>query len=157
MGGYIAQELALRHPSRVDKLILLATAGGTDGYSKAMLKALTTVRKSNVSREGFVRVMPGRVDRMHERRPAPRAERETAMAHGAARIEELLAARELERRHRAAQRVERVDAGLRVRPRLARRDRGDEREHDPRRAEPPRPPPDRAAAIPRRALSITCR
>lgn len=57
MGGFIAQELALHHPSRVGKLILLSTAGGIDGYTRAMLHALSTVRKSNVSREGFVRVM----------------------------------------------------------------------------------------------------
>lgn len=57
MGGCIAQELALRNPARVDKLILVSTAPDVDGYGVAALRALTTVRRSNVSREGFVRVM----------------------------------------------------------------------------------------------------
>lgn len=57
MGGYIAQELALRHPGVVNKLILLSTAGSIDGYGKAILTSLLTVRRTNISREGFVRVM----------------------------------------------------------------------------------------------------
>lgn len=57
MGGYIAQELALRHPKKVNKLILVATAPSIDGFGRAMLDALATIRRSNVSREGFVRVM----------------------------------------------------------------------------------------------------
>ncbi len=57
MGGYIAQELALGHPGLVNKLILLSTAGTIDGYGRAMLASLLTVRRTNISREGFVRMM----------------------------------------------------------------------------------------------------
>jgi pimeloyl-ACP methyl ester carboxylesterase len=55
MGGYIAQELAIKYPQRVEKLILLATAADIDGYGRAVLASWLTVRKSNVSREGWQR------------------------------------------------------------------------------------------------------
>jgi 3-oxoadipate enol-lactonase len=55
MGGYIAQEFALKHPGRVNKLILLATAPGIDGYGRNVLKTQIDVRRSNLSREQMVR------------------------------------------------------------------------------------------------------
>lgn len=57
MGGYIAQSLALAHPDKVDKLILLATAPGVDGYGRAVVRSMVDVRRSNLSREQFVRFM----------------------------------------------------------------------------------------------------
>lgn len=57
MGGYIAQSLALVHPEKVDKLILLSTAPGVDGYGRAVVKSFMDVRRSNLSREQFVRFM----------------------------------------------------------------------------------------------------
>jgi 3-oxoadipate enol-lactonase len=57
MGGLIAQEMALRAPTRVDRLVLLATTPAVDGYSRAFYSALATVRRTNISREGFVRLM----------------------------------------------------------------------------------------------------
>ncbi len=56
MGGYIAQELALAHPERVDKLILLATAPGIDGYGRNLVRSWMDVRRSNLSREQIVRL-----------------------------------------------------------------------------------------------------
>jgi pimeloyl-ACP methyl ester carboxylesterase len=55
MGGYIAQELALAHPGKVEKLILLATAADIDGYGRTVVKNLIEVRRSNMSREQVVR------------------------------------------------------------------------------------------------------
>jgi 3-oxoadipate enol-lactonase len=57
MGGYIAQSLALAHPDKVDKLILLSTAPNVDGYGRAVVRSLIDVRRSNLSREQFLRVM----------------------------------------------------------------------------------------------------
>lgn len=57
MGGFIAQELALRTPAVVDRLVLAGTASALDGYTRAAYGALGTVRRTNISREGFVRVM----------------------------------------------------------------------------------------------------
>ena len=56
MGGYIAQEFALKYPARVNKLILLATAGYIDGYGKAIVRNWINVRRSNMSREQIVRL-----------------------------------------------------------------------------------------------------
>jgi pimeloyl-ACP methyl ester carboxylesterase len=56
MGGYIAQELALAHPERVDRLILLATAPAIDGYGRTVVRSLIDVRRSNMSREQSVRL-----------------------------------------------------------------------------------------------------
>jgi pimeloyl-ACP methyl ester carboxylesterase len=56
MGGYIAQEFALKYPARVDKLILLATAAHIDGYGKNIVKSWINVRRSNMSREQVVRL-----------------------------------------------------------------------------------------------------
>ena len=55
MGGYIAQEFAIAHPERVEKLILLATACSIDGYGRAIVHSLMDVRRSNMSREQIVR------------------------------------------------------------------------------------------------------
>lgn len=55
MGGMIAQEFALKYPNKVDKLILLATSAGFDGYSKAIVQNFINVRRSNMSREQVVR------------------------------------------------------------------------------------------------------
>ncbi|MEX0784158.1 MAG: alpha/beta hydrolase [Dehalococcoidia bacterium] len=57
MGGYIAQSLALAHPEKIDRLILLSTAPDVDGYGRAVVRSLMDVRRSNLSREQFVRVM----------------------------------------------------------------------------------------------------
>jgi pimeloyl-ACP methyl ester carboxylesterase len=57
MGGYIAQELALAHPGRINKLILLATAPYADGYNRAIVRSLMDVRRSNMSREQYARLM----------------------------------------------------------------------------------------------------
>ena len=55
MGGYIAQELALKYPDRVNKLILLATAPAIDGYGRNVVRSWIDVRRSNLSREQIVR------------------------------------------------------------------------------------------------------
>jgi pimeloyl-ACP methyl ester carboxylesterase len=57
MGGYIAQELALAAPDRVEKLILLATAPSVDGFGRAVVRSLMDIRRSNMSREQVVRAM----------------------------------------------------------------------------------------------------
>ena len=54
-GGYVAQELALAHPEKVEKLILLATAPFIDGYGETVVKSWIDVRRSNLSREQVVR------------------------------------------------------------------------------------------------------
>jgi len=56
MGGYIAQEFALKHPDRVNRLILLATAPGIDGYGRNVVRSWIDVRRSNLSREQIVRL-----------------------------------------------------------------------------------------------------
>lgn len=56
MGGYIAQEFALKYPGRVDRLILLATAPAIDGYGRNVVKGWMDVRRSNMSREQVVRL-----------------------------------------------------------------------------------------------------
>ncbi len=55
MGGMIAQEFALKYANRVDKLILLGTSAGLDGYSRVVLQNMVNVRRSNMSREQLVR------------------------------------------------------------------------------------------------------
>jgi pimeloyl-ACP methyl ester carboxylesterase len=57
MGGYIAQELALAAPDRVEKLILLATAPEIDGFGRTVVRSLMDIRRSNMSREQVVRAM----------------------------------------------------------------------------------------------------
>ncbi len=55
MGGYVAQEFALKYPSRVNRLILLATAASVDGYGRVVLGNWINVQRSNMSREHIVR------------------------------------------------------------------------------------------------------
>ncbi|MFN0093383.1 MAG: alpha/beta fold hydrolase [Dehalococcoidia bacterium] len=55
MGGYIAQELALQHPRKVEKLILLSTAASIEGYIRRIVHGMVAVRRTNLSREGWVR------------------------------------------------------------------------------------------------------
>ena len=56
MGGYIAQELALKHKARVKKLVLLTTAPNIDGYGEAVIDAWIGARRSNMSREHLARL-----------------------------------------------------------------------------------------------------
>jgi pimeloyl-ACP methyl ester carboxylesterase len=56
MGGYIAQELTLKYPAKVRKLILLATAPHIDGYGAEIVKNWINVRRSNMSREHVQRL-----------------------------------------------------------------------------------------------------
>jgi pimeloyl-ACP methyl ester carboxylesterase len=55
MGGYIAQEFALKYANRVDRLILLSTAPGIDGYGRVVVGNWMNVQRSNMSREQVVR------------------------------------------------------------------------------------------------------
>lgn len=55
MGGMIAQELALAHPTFVNRLALLGSAPKLDGQGRAILRSWIDVRRSNMSREQFVR------------------------------------------------------------------------------------------------------
>lgn len=55
MGGYIAQEFAIKYPARVEKLILLATAASIDGYGRAVVTSWINARRSNLSREQWQR------------------------------------------------------------------------------------------------------
>lgn len=55
MGGYIAQELVLAHPERVEKLVLVATAPSIDGFGRNIVRAMIDIRRSNMSREQIVR------------------------------------------------------------------------------------------------------
>jgi pimeloyl-ACP methyl ester carboxylesterase len=56
LGGYVAQELTLKYPARVQKLILLATAAYIEGYNRALVEAWMAARRSNLSREGIARL-----------------------------------------------------------------------------------------------------
>jgi 3-oxoadipate enol-lactonase len=55
MGGYIAEELAIAHADKVEKLILLATAPYIDGFGRTVVRSLIDVRRSNMSRDQIVR------------------------------------------------------------------------------------------------------
>ncbi|GAA2097119.1 alpha/beta hydrolase [Microlunatus panaciterrae] len=46
MGGAIAQELALRHPELVERLVLVATWAGADPYTRDILTLIDFVRSS---------------------------------------------------------------------------------------------------------------
>jgi len=55
MGGMVAQEFALKYPARVERLVLVATAAALDGYSRAVIQNFINFRRSNLSRDQFVR------------------------------------------------------------------------------------------------------
>ena len=55
MGGMIAQEFALKYPAKLDKLVLLATSPGLDGYSRTIIQNFINIRRSNMSREQIIR------------------------------------------------------------------------------------------------------
>ena len=55
MGGMVAQEFALKYPNKLEKLILLGTSAGLDGYSKVVVQNMINVRRSNMSREQIAR------------------------------------------------------------------------------------------------------
>lgn len=57
MGGYIAQEIAISYPGRVEKLVLMNTAASIDGYARSIVHSLVDIRRSNMSREQQVRNM----------------------------------------------------------------------------------------------------
>lgn len=55
MGGAIAQSLALAHPGRVKKLLLLSTFLATDGYLSAAISNWVNMRRSNMPYEQVIR------------------------------------------------------------------------------------------------------
>jgi pimeloyl-ACP methyl ester carboxylesterase len=55
MGGYIAQEFALKYPARVNRLILLSTASNVDGYGRVVVGNWINIQRSNLSREQIAR------------------------------------------------------------------------------------------------------
>lgn len=55
MGGYIAQEFAIKYPARVDRLVLVTTAANIDGYGRAVLTSWMNAKRSNLSREQWYR------------------------------------------------------------------------------------------------------
>jgi pimeloyl-ACP methyl ester carboxylesterase len=56
MGGAIAQELALRHPDLVDRLVLVATWARCDEYTKEVFRHFAGVREA-VALPDFVRLL----------------------------------------------------------------------------------------------------
>ena len=55
MGGYIAQEFAIKYPTKVDRLILVTTAPNIDGFGRAVLSSWINAKRSNLSREQWYR------------------------------------------------------------------------------------------------------
>ena len=55
MGGYIAQEFAIKYPAKVEKLALVTTAPNIDGYGRAVLNSWINAKRSNLSREQWYR------------------------------------------------------------------------------------------------------
>lgn len=56
MGGMVAQEVALAHPEKVDKLVLVSTAASIEGYVRTLIQSWMAVRRSNMSREQIARL-----------------------------------------------------------------------------------------------------
>ena len=56
MGGMIAQELALRHPQRVDRLVLAATFPRPDDHQRAVQKNILDALGGSVSDTGVVSI-----------------------------------------------------------------------------------------------------
>ncbi|MGE3075263.1 MAG: alpha/beta fold hydrolase [Dehalococcoidia bacterium] len=55
MGGMIAQEFALKHPNKLEKLILLSSSAKLDGYSRVVVQNFINIRRSNMSRDQVTR------------------------------------------------------------------------------------------------------
>jgi len=55
MGGMVAQELALRHPRRVDRLVLVGTYARPDAKRRLLLEQWRELARSNASIETLVR------------------------------------------------------------------------------------------------------
>ena len=55
MGGMVAQELALRHPDRLDRLVLAGTYARPDNKRKLLLEQWRDLANSNVSLESNIR------------------------------------------------------------------------------------------------------
>ncbi len=55
MGGYVAQEFAIKYPAKVDRLALVTTAPNIDGYGRAVLNSWINAKRSNLSREQWYR------------------------------------------------------------------------------------------------------
>lgn len=55
MGGFVAQELAIRYPARIAKLILQSTATSLSFRNKKLLESFVLLTKLNIKREIWIR------------------------------------------------------------------------------------------------------